>query len=133
MKRLSLFIALLATTVAGAQTNQSYTVRYTPSTAVFTGSTNVTVSPDGYNIFASTNVTLPFNQWTFAGSVPAETIQSNSSNYVATTSASFTVALNPPVFVAMTYSNGLGTSPFSQAAGLQAYPTPPKPTSISSP
>ena len=134
MKKL-LTVALigLAVVAAGAQTNQQYRVNYTPSPSVFTGPTNVTVSPDAYNVFATTNVALPFNQWTLVSVAPAEITSSSSSNYIATTSTAFVVAMNPPIFVTMTYSNGLGTSPFAQAAGLQAYPVPPVLRSITSP
>lgn len=134
MKRLlALSIIMLAAVAVGAQTNQHYTVTYTPSPSVFTGPTNVTVSPDAYNVYVTTNISLPFSSWTLAVVAPAEVVNSGSSNYLATTSTGFFIQMQPPIFVSMTYSNGTGTSPFSNIGGLQGFSQPGAIRSISSP
>lgn len=119
MKRLLICLFLFYLHELNAQ--QQFGVSFTPSTGVFTGSTNVNMTPDGYWVWLSTNATTPLSQWTLLTNIPATTIVAGSTNYVAVTNWVLTSPFPPPNFVAIQYTNSMGVSPFSNIAGSQSW------------
>lgn len=126
--------ALLATvTCVGAQTNQGYTVKFTPSPQVYTGPTNVTIDVGTYFFYLSTNVTLPLSQWAFFGSTQASYSVPSSSNYFAVTNFSNFIVMNPPVYCSAVISNSGGVSPFSNLGGYLGQMSGGRLTALTSP
>lgn len=92
---------------------------WTPSTDVYTGSTNVNVPQDGYMLSVGTNATQPLATFIFVTNVPAMYVVGT--NYAAVTNT--LVSLTNPslpnstkLFFVLTYTNEAGTAPPSNLA-----------------
>lgn len=123
MKRI-LALLFLATSALGAGTNTTFQITWTPSPTVFLGPTNVWTAPDGYNVWASGDITVPLSAWTLLVTLPARTV-GNSTNYIAVTNTILFTTISPPIFFAVTYSNMWGVSPSSGLALAPGYPVNP--------
>lgn len=114
MKKLIALLLLITASAVGAQTNTSFVTSWLASASVYTGPTNVIPAVDANFVYVTTNISLPFAQWKFLGTTPGSVVQFGSSNYVAVTSAVFTVAIDysPFYFGTVVYSNSTGVTPF---------------------